>query len=435
MRVLNSCLLLFTVISSVHAETGSYADYLWLTETCDGFFTDSMVMNGPVRMNTAFFIVSNTPGRDHDPWFYSLTSAGDSIYTFLADTSIVISSTVPHPEGSNLWVEPYEQMVQGPPWFNLGADPIPFGYENVDWQTTRDAAMTLGYYFPPDSLESGTRIILTASRLEIKENPEAEEIRICVFEVPEPVIWIDNAPEDTIYVRSVLPDTGIAVFTPMTIGCNGHLFIMGDIEYEPGYSGMLGLITTSGDMEIADTPLEEPWQGEWKIDTERDMVISGSFLLCDGWFSAENPWEPHPAVDFTIFGGIQMIQEGITGYWTPYSGNSWGYFLNFDFDTRFFTQSPPFYPAFDTGTGIGGGPAAPAEDRLLAVMGNPFHGTLDIRLVTTADEPLKLYLLDISGRVVLQSLITDERSLPTEGLPSGTYMLVLESPRGHTESL
>ncbi|MCD4847002.1 MAG: hypothetical protein K8R76_02290 [Candidatus Aegiribacteria sp.] len=90
-------------------------------------------MNGPFRSNGDLLILSNTPGRDNDPWFYTLTTASDSIYTFLPDTSVMISSILPHPPGTYLWVEPCELMCQGPPWFNLGADTIPFGSDNVNW--------------------------------------------------------------------------------------------------------------------------------------------------------------------------------------------------------------------------------------------------------------------------------------------------------------
>ena len=83
-------------------------------------------------------------------------TALDSIYNILPDTS-VISSILPHPPETNLWVEPYELMCEGPPWFNLGADSIPFGANNVNWQSTYYAALENGLVA---SVASGTRMIL-----------------------------------------------------------------------------------------------------------------------------------------------------------------------------------------------------------------------------------------------------------------------------------
>lgn len=415
-----------------NGDTGSWSDYLlFLNTTGTGVFSDGTVMNGPVRSNGPFLLRSLTPGRENDPWFYSLTSAADSIYTTLPDTFLFISSTEPHPEGTYLWVEPYELMSQGPPWFNLGADSIPFGSENVDWQSAHDAALGSGLYI--DGLEPGARVIIEADSIHLKETPDSEVQSYCLSSFSEQVVWIGNGPDEHIFLRSMPPDSGPGITIPMTLGCNGSVYIMGDVLYEPVSGGMLGLIVKNGDVIIADTPEYDPWEGIWAVETEQEMVCSGSILAMDGILYTEFPWEPHPAVDFTIAGGIQMEDYGITAF---ISGpNTYGYFLQFDFDSRYFTASPPFYPVYDTGTPVSHGPAVFSALPGFRVNGNPFGESLEVELTAPADGPRELLLVDMSGRLVMRSPITDRRTLSTDRLPPGTYVLFLESAEGPGESI
>jgi len=422
-------MLLPVMAVSVFADSGSYSDFQFLIDE-NAAFGDGRVMNGPVRSNGVLFIYSLTPGRDNDPWFYSLTTALDSIYTTLPDTFLMISSTLPHPPETYLWVEPYELMCEGPPWFILGADSIPFGSGNVNWQSTYYAALENGLFFAP--MVSGTRVILESDSIHLRETFEGPVLSYCISDLSEPVVWIDNAPGDDIYIRSIPPDSGSGITVPVTLGCGGSVYIMGDILYEPLSGGMLGLITVYGDMLIADTPVYEPWEGIWAIETEKDMLCSGSLLILDGVFEAENPWEPHPAADFTLFGGIQHYSEAITAY---ISGpNSWGYFLGFDFDQRLFDVSPPFYPTYDTGTGIEENPAILITEPLLQIQGNPFHDNLVLSITADISTTHNVYLLDLSGRRVRESSIRDTITLQTGDLPCGTYILLVESPDGIHQS-
>ena len=421
-------MLLSIMVMSVIADSGSYSDYLFLIDDqCS--FQDSMVLNGPVRSNNRLFIRSYTPGRDNDPWFYSLTTALDSIYTILPDTFVIISSTLPHPPETYLWVEPYELMCEGPPWFNLGADSIPFGADNVNWQSTYNAALDNGLVA---SVASGTRVILESDSIHLKETFDGPVISYCISDLQEPVIWIDNASSDDLFIRSIPPDSGSGITVPVTLGCNGNVYIMGDIRYEPFSGGMLGLITVYGDMLIADTPVYEPWEGIWAIETEKEMLCSGSFLIISGLIEAENPWEPHPAVDFTIFGGIQLVSEWITAWIS--GSNTWGYFIEHDFDQRLFDVSPPFYPTYDTGTGIEDDPAGLITQPLLQIKGNPFHENLVLSITSDIVTTHTVYLMDLSGRMVRESSIRDTVTIQTDDLPCGTYVLLVESSGGSHQS-
>ncbi|MFO8184693.1 MAG: T9SS type A sorting domain-containing protein, partial [Candidatus Aegiribacteria sp.] len=325
----------------------------------------------------------------------------------------------------------YELMCQGPPWFNLGADTLPFGSGNVDWQSARDAALSSGLFI--DGLEPGARVIIGADSIHLKETPGGEVQSYCMSGFSEQVAWIDNEPDEHILLRSMPPDSGPGITVPMTLGCNGSVYIMGDVLYEPVSGGMLGLIVKNGDVIIADTPEYDPWNGIWAVETEKEMVCSGSMLIPDGILYAENPWEPHPAADFTIAGGVQLEDYGITAY---VSGqNTYGYFLQYDFDSRYFTASPPFYPIYDTGTAVSQGPAVSSFQPGFRVLRNPFGEMLEVELAAPADGPRELLLVDMSGRLVMNSTITDRRTLSTDRLPPGTYVLFLESPEGHGESL
>ncbi len=140
----------------------------------------------------------------------------------------------------------------------------------------------------------------------------------------------------------------------------------------------------------------------------------------------------HPAVDFTVFGGIQLPEFRVT-VWI--SGPlTWGYFMEFDFDQRLFDVSPPFYPTYDTGTGIEDDPAGLITEPLLQVQGNPFHDNLILSITSDIATTHNVYLMDLSGRMLRESSIRDTVTLQTDDLPCGTYVLLVESPDGSHQS-
>ena len=425
MRSLLSMVILAITAIPCYGETGCYSDYLRFTD-CDFsyfYYSDGTVFNGPYRSNGSINIVSFTPGRDNDPYFYSLTLAMDFYRTMYPDSTALLPVYDPHPPGTDLWIEPYELMSQGSPWFQLGADSIPFGYDDLNWQYTFNAADAGGLVLA--NVQSGTRIILEADSLHLRETYDSPVCSFCVSDLDQPVIWIDNQADDDLFIRSVPPDSGFGITVPLTLGCNGDVYIMGDILYEEDSGGMLGVVSTQGDMIIADTPEVEPWTGIWRIETEKEMTCSGSFLMAEGYLVAENYHEPDPWVDFHVFGGTQLKNEWITAC------NGAGYRIVSEYDERLFSTSPPFYPIFDTGTGVEDHSLNPViPEPVLKLGSNPFFGSLNLTLTDSQGSGNSLSIFDLSGRRLVSTSMGSSLTLDTGEFPAGTYVILLETPSG-----
>ncbi len=112
-------ILVFMISGCPLAQEGSYSYYCSFSHepTIDGYYSDSLVINGPFRANGPIWLYSKTPGR--------------------------LPATEPH--CGDLWIEPYEFMVQGPPWFTLGAEPesykapTPMAWLSLTARTVRQA--------------------------------------------------------------------------------------------------------------------------------------------------------------------------------------------------------------------------------------------------------------------------------------------------------
>ena len=137
--LLLTALLAVSAAGSTETSYARYACFL-ASPSLDGAWTDGTLFEGPFRANGPVRLHSSSPGRDNDPWFYSFALSSD-YYVWGWGSA---QSTAPHPTGSELWIEPYEQMQQGPPWFVLGAPELPFGTEEVDWMVVRSAAEQWG---------------------------------------------------------------------------------------------------------------------------------------------------------------------------------------------------------------------------------------------------------------------------------------------------
>ncbi len=316
-----------------------------------GYYGDYYRFDGPFHTNTSVNITSTTAGRDGDPWFYSISIVEDVYYYVhggYAPTSV--------PQTGNLWIEPYEKMLMGEPYFSLGVDPIPFGSSEVMWQSAFNAASAGGLLLTSTEVPDGARMVLTDSTLQVRQTDAGPTVSYDLAALTNPVVWIDNLATETVYlkgIRSTPLTTGLTM--PLTIGVTGHLGMSGSLFYQngdlldPDNNIMLGIIVKNGDFVVAEDPSWDgsaDWSAPFSIDTydvaslEYDAVI----MVLDGFFKNEvyvsSHW-PSPAIDLRIVGGYIINEEGWT---TDPHGDTFGYWSDIVYDPRLMTMHPPFYP-------------------------------------------------------------------------------------------
>lgn len=396
---------------------GSYSYYNYFHDEpfITGYFTDGHFFGGPFRVNGPVLLTSSSPGRDNDPYFYSLTLSSD-YYIYGSSTGPHVS--VPHYE--NLWIEPYEMMEQGAPWFNLGADELPFGATEVDWTIVRAAAISYGLFLTSTEVPDGSRILLEDDQLTVKTSESSQPVVYTLSTLSEKVVWIENLSTDKIFIKGH-PD--LQDFSEeLTIGTLGDIFFAGPLEYNGDTEGMLGLISVYGDGVIADTP-DTDWEAPFQIKTEESFVYCASILLLEGKLYSEKYWEPSPIVDFTLYGGIQMQEEGYT------STGSSGFALIFKYDERLFNQSPTWYPQYETSS-VESSSSYPLELEFGASC-NPIYSSVCLSL----SEPGQITIYDSSGRIVESTGVNENWQWNSSSLPSGIYVLHASGESGATSSM
>jgi len=403
--------ILLTILPVASAETGNFS-YFCLFESepeISGYWFDGSVLGGPYRANGPVCIWSTSESSGKDPWFYSLALASPFYYC----SDGVPENPASTPICGNLTIQPIDSMLQGPPWFVLGAEPIPFGPDSVDWQSTRTAAIFEGLYFPPGDLSDGSRLILRGDSLLVKETYSSAAQGYWLGGLEEPVIWIENGPAERIYIRDD-SDTWPGLSMPLTIGSNGSVFLAGPLVCLDG-DALLGLVSVHGSMIIALDPQSvggTDWPYPWDIRTDQPFQLDCSMLALEGHLQAENFDHPPGPVDLPLHGGVQMVGMGYTC--TPCSG----YRILFEYDERLLAESPPHYPAYDTGTGIGGGDSV-VEPAVLGASPNPFTSSTTVTAFGAPDGS-RFCVYDVSGRLV-STLETAGGTMTLDGssLPAG----------------
>ncbi len=403
---------------SLMAQEGSYSYYNYFLgePTLNGYYCDGYHFGGPFRANGPVLVYSSSPGRDNDVFFYSFTLSSD--YYVYGPSSSGPLITVPHYE--NLWIEPYENMEQGPPWFNLGVDPLPFGADQVEWQIVRAAAMNYGLYLTTAEVPDGSRILLEDGQISVKAEEYSTPVVYSLSDLAEPVVWIENSANDLFFLKGHPESQGFS--EDLTIGSTGSIYFAGPLEYNGDSPGMLGLISVYGDGIIADKP-DSDWDPPFHIETEENFVYSASILLLEGQFEAENYTQPYPQVNFTLYGGIQMQEEGYAG-----TGTS-GFQLLWEYDERFFNQCPPWYPQYEmSGIETADTPLSGLE---LSASCNPFFSTVAL----TMSEPGTISVFDSTGRIVGSCDTEGDWEWNGSSLPQGVYVFVAEGVSGESSSL
>ncbi|MGM0627232.1 MAG: hypothetical protein ACQETZ_03635 [Candidatus Fermentibacterota bacterium] len=322
-----------------------------------GAYADGYRFDGPFFANDPVRVVSNSPGRNNDPWFYSFQLTSDYYVAGWGSTH----ATTPHPL-SDLYLEPYERMLLGPPYFELGAEPIPFGPSEVKWQAARDAAQSGGIFFDGSlypSLPSGTRMIVGSDSIWAR-TPGGTEYSYFIADtaLAKRVIWVENGPGDQLWIKgdptaAVIDSLGVDSL--LTIGCNGDIWFYGPLLYanddmdDPENKCMLGLISIYGDLVMADDPDDNsgidwasPFHIEMGVGTGgmggEEITYDAVVMALSGEFKAERYWEPTPMSDFNLVGGYIVNNEG----YTTTSGAGLNSVIHYD--TRLMTMHPPYFP-------------------------------------------------------------------------------------------
>ncbi|NOQ21736.1 MAG: hypothetical protein GQ565_03660 [Candidatus Aegiribacteria sp.] len=340
----------------------------FLNQAGGGYYGDNYRFDGPFHSNEVPWLSSATPDGVNDLWVYSMSVAADHYLYYNPSTGGLENATTPHHK--NLYIQPYEKMLMGEPYFALDVDPIPFGSDEVNWEGAFNAANSGGLVL--NGLDNFTRMILLDSLLLVKQSNIADVDTFDLSSYANPVVWVNNGDTETVYLKtdeelnfrnhglSGLPDG-------LTIGVNGNLSVSGPILYgnidlmDEDNTTLLGLIVKEGDFTVALDPditgMTEWGDETWEIKTSHHdydgieidavfMVLEGNFELEDG----TNTHWPSPAIDLEIVGGYIVENEGITTW--SYSGQTWGYWTFVTYDPRLMTMHPPYFPqtgVWDTG--------------------------------------------------------------------------------------
>ncbi len=322
----------------------------------DGYYGDGYRFDGPFFGNGPVCLWSSSASSTNDIWFYRFSLASD-YYIYGTNGS---GSHQTSPQCSNLTVQPIERMLMGPPYFELGVDPIPFGPDEVNWQDARDAALSGGLYLNSAQVPTGTRMILRGDTLWgdtllIKTGPTAAVQRIYIGDLSNRVIWIENGASDRIYLKSYPdyspwsdPISPEGITQPLTIGCNGSVYTLGPLQYrdrnilDMDNTTLLGIVIVYGDFVIARDPDlvgGTDWSDTlWRIVADNDIEYDCTVMVLNGQFVAQDANYPNPAADFMFVGGYIVNGEGLTTIGTR------GWYTVIYFDSRLMTMHPPFFP-------------------------------------------------------------------------------------------
>jgi len=308
----------------------------------DDYYGDGYRFDGPFHANGPICIYSSSSGTSNDPYFYSLNLTC-GYYYYGTDPGTQATT----PEYGYLQIQPIQKMLLGEPYFDLSAEEIDFGPDEVNWESIPSHASSGGLTLSSIQAPSGTRILITNDTLLVRKTNGGIVSTYDMSTYAKPVVWIDNGTNDRIYVKEYPGSGGAGI--PLTIGCNGHIYIAGPHIYQnpdvldENNTDMLGLFTAYGDIVIANDPEGADWDSPWQIMTNSDFTFDGVFMALTGELIAEYPYYPSPAVDLSIMGGYMIDTEGITSV-SYGGGGTAGLISTIYYDTRLMSMQPPYFP-------------------------------------------------------------------------------------------
>jgi hypothetical protein len=314
-----------------------------------GYYGDGYKFDGPFYANGPVWIYSTSAGFNNDPYFYSLTLT--SSYYVAQSTKIQATQPAVSGGGGNLRLQPYDRMLMGEPYFELNADPIPFGSDELDWTSVQTAAENGGLVLSGAEVANRMRMMIRNDTLLVKLSEFSPVTKYWLDTLANPVVWIDMpALGQDVYLRSYGNMRVDGLSMPLTIGTRGNIVVSGNILYEnddpldPNNDTMLGLLTVNGDVLIArcqEDTLGFPghWNDGFAIETHLDVEVDAVLLALDGVLEAQTyQWPRSKKAVFLVMGGYMVQTEGYTGT------TNWGYDVQVYFDPRLMTMHPPFFP-------------------------------------------------------------------------------------------
>ncbi len=309
----------------------------------DGYYADGYRFDGPFYANGPVCIYSSSPTHQNDPLLHSLQLTSD-YYIYGTGAGGSHETT---PAAGNLQMQPYNRLMMGSPYFELGIEPIPFGSDELDWEGVRTAAQNGGLVL---DLEDGARIRLEGdSTMVVRRTAGGADETYDLATLDNPVVWIANEDDERVYLSG---DQFPTWDMSLTIGLMGSLYMSGPLLYanrefeDPDNKVILGLMCVRGDLIIADDPdgPEPGWEG-FQIFTDVSFEFDAVIVTLDGVLEAEKYWEPLPApgtskcAQFTLLGGYMIQEEGYTG-----TSSGQGFDISVWFDPRLLTMHPPYFP-------------------------------------------------------------------------------------------
>jgi len=293
-------------------------------EIPQGYFIDGRIVNGPVHSNGMIHFSSYSPDSVDDPFVEMVSTTRNGGF----DISGFGISSVPHPEGSSVWVMPYSHHRQGSPFWRVYAPEIDFSRMNnyfhdiVSGSVQSDAERI-----------SAERIIIAGENLLYKESLESPERTLDLEGVN--LVIVQNGFSPVTIKTILIPDH------PVTIIATRDIEIGGTIDGgAAGASGPMGLVAL-GNIVIAADPDEtggDDWPGYWEIETNRGFLIRACLAVPAGTFKAEVPYLPSEQTRVTITGSLVerthgRLSSGSSGY---YMGNAW--------EQGLVAFHPPYFP-------------------------------------------------------------------------------------------
>lgn len=304
-----------------------------------GYYGDGYRFDGPFYANGPVQIRSSSFTHENDVFFYSFELTSDY---YVIGPSMAHETT---PASGKLQMRPYNRLILGAPYFELGVDPIPFGPDELNWQGVMNAASAGGLFLTSAQVPDGTRLALKGDTLFVRQNTATPAVAHHLGSMANPVVWIDNGAGDCVFLRG---DQNQGLDMALTIGMPGSIYMSGPLSYEnedpqdPDNENLLGLMSVQGDMRVADDPLinESAWGAEhFHIRTDTSFTYYAVLVALDGVLDAEDYWMPKGVNEFRIVGGYMVQAEGYTSTSLPSGFNMAVYF-----DPRLLYMHPPFFP-------------------------------------------------------------------------------------------